>query len=46
MSERNVEIVRRGYEAYSRGDPAAMLQDIDPQMIIFRWTPASDRGVG
>lgn len=39
MSEQNVEIVRRGYEAYSRGDPAAMLQDIDPQMIIYREEP-------
>ena len=34
MSEENVEIVRRGYEAYGRGDLHAWLKTIDPDI---RW---------
>jgi ketosteroid isomerase-like protein len=30
MSEENVEIVRRGYEAFNRGDAEAMVADIAP----------------
>jgi ketosteroid isomerase-like protein len=30
MSEENVEIVRRGYEAYNRGDPEGMTADLAP----------------
>src|SRR3954462_14268739 len=39
MSQENVEIVRRGYEAYVRGDVAAMLADLDPEMITYREEP-------
>jgi ketosteroid isomerase-like protein len=39
MSRENVEVVRRGYEAYSRGDVAAMLADLDPQMRTYREEP-------
>ena len=39
MSQENVEIVRRGYEAYARGDVAAMLADLDPEMTTYREEP-------
>jgi ketosteroid isomerase-like protein len=39
MSRENVEIVRRGYDAYSRGDMAAVLEDIDAEMITYREDP-------
>jgi ketosteroid isomerase-like protein len=39
MSQENVEIVRRGYEAYARGDLATMLGDIDPEMVTYREEP-------
>ena len=39
MSQENVEIVRRGYEAYARGDVAAMLARVDPGMITYREEP-------
>ena len=35
MSEENVEIIRRGYEAYKRGDVAAMLEGFDPEIEIY-----------
>jgi len=39
MSQENVEIVRRGYEAYARGDVAVMLADVDQAMITHREEP-------
>jgi ketosteroid isomerase-like protein len=39
MSQENVEVVRRGYEAYARGDLGAMLEDIAPEMITYREEP-------
>ena len=39
MSQENVEIVRRGYQAYARGDPAAMLRDAAHEMITYREEP-------
>jgi ketosteroid isomerase-like protein len=39
MSQENLEIVRRGYEAYARGDLAAMLEDLDPEMVTYREEP-------
>ena len=39
MSRETVEIVRRGYEAYARGDLDAVLDDIDPEMITYRADP-------
>jgi hypothetical protein len=35
MSNENVELIRRAYEAYSRGDVATMLQFVDPDL---EWT--------
>ena len=37
MSEENVEIVRRAYEAYARGDLDAVLEAMDPDV---EWAPA------
>jgi ketosteroid isomerase-like protein len=34
MSEENVEIVRRGFTAFSDGDVAAFLQDMDPDVVL------------
>jgi len=34
MSEENVEIARRIFTAFSDGDTAAMLQDIDPDVVL------------
>src|SRR5262249_34997007 len=39
MSQENVQMVRRGYEAYARGDVPAMLADLDPEMITYREEP-------
>lgn len=39
MSQENLEIVLRGYEAYARGDLAAMLGDIDTEIITYREEP-------
>ena len=39
MSQENVELVRRGYEAYARGDLNAMLEDVDPDMTTYRADP-------
>lgn len=39
MSQENVEFVRRGYEAYARGDLAALLADLDPEVITYRREP-------
>jgi ketosteroid isomerase-like protein len=35
MSNENVELIRRAYEAYSRGDVATMLRLVDPDL---EWT--------
>ena len=39
MSEENVEIVRRSYAAWQRGDVPAMLEDVDPDIVIYRAEP-------
>jgi ketosteroid isomerase-like protein len=39
MSQENVEIVRRGFEAYARGDLATLLAGIDPEMVTYREEP-------
>jgi ketosteroid isomerase-like protein len=39
MSEENVELVRRGYEAYARGDLEAVLGDFSPDLVTFRSDP-------
>jgi uncharacterized protein len=35
MSNENAELIRRGYEAYTNGDLAAMLEFVDPDL---EWT--------
>lgn len=39
MSQKNVEVVRRGYEAYARGGVQAMLEGISPEMVTYREEP-------
>jgi ketosteroid isomerase-like protein len=42
MPQENVEIIRRGFEAYERGDIPAMLSDADPDVITYRADPAPE----
>ena len=44
ISQEIVEIVRRGHEAYTRGDIAAMLADFGPDVVIHRAPPQPDAG--
>jgi ketosteroid isomerase-like protein len=39
MSQENVEIVRRSYAAFDRGDLAAALDDADPDLVVRRYDP-------
>jgi ketosteroid isomerase-like protein len=39
MSRENVEVVRRGYEAYRQGNVAAILDDLHPEMVTYREQP-------
>jgi len=39
MSQENVEIVRRTYAAFERGDLEAALEDADPNLITYREEP-------
>jgi ketosteroid isomerase-like protein len=39
MPARNIEIVRRGYDAWNRGDLVAVLELVDP---AFEWHEASE----
>jgi ketosteroid isomerase-like protein len=39
MSQTNVELVRRAYEAYDRGDLAGMLHDVHPDVVTYREDP-------
>jgi uncharacterized protein len=39
VSRENLEIVRRGYDAYARGDVEAILADLHPEMVTFREEP-------
>ena len=36
MSQANVEIVRRAFEAYTRGDIASVLALVDPEVVIVQ----------
>jgi ketosteroid isomerase-like protein len=45
MSEENLEMVRRSYAAYLRGDIQAMLADADPHLITCRAPPQPDAGI-
>jgi ketosteroid isomerase-like protein len=42
MSRENVEVVRRSFEAYSRGSVADSLSDFDPDVVTRRVAPAPD----
>ena len=44
MSQENVEIVQRGFEAWRRGDVEAMMEDIDRDVITHRAPPQPDAG--
>jgi uncharacterized protein len=39
VSRENVEIVRRSYEAFERGDMAAVLADAAPDLVTYRAEP-------
>ena len=39
MSQKNVEIVRRAYTAFERGDISAVLDDADPGLVTYRADP-------
>jgi ketosteroid isomerase-like protein len=39
MSQENVEIIRRTYEAFERGDISAVLDDADPGLVTYRADP-------
>jgi ketosteroid isomerase-like protein len=43
MSEENVEIVRRDYEAFDRGDFATLLDDVHPEIVTWAH-PRGDEG--
>jgi uncharacterized protein len=36
MSQENVEIVRSAFEAYKRGDLAAVLEAVDPSVVVVQ----------
>jgi ketosteroid isomerase-like protein len=42
MSQENVEIVRRGHEAFQRGDLTAMLELVDPEIVSYVAAPLAD----
>ena len=44
MSEENVEIVRRAYEAFMRGDRTVMAAALDPNIVTHRAPPQPDAG--
>jgi ketosteroid isomerase-like protein len=39
VPESNLDIVERGYQAYARGEAAAMLADLHPEAVIYRELP-------
>jgi ketosteroid isomerase-like protein len=43
MSQENVEIVRRTYDAYDRGDLEALLEDVHPDVVSWAH-PRGDEG--
>ena len=42
MPRQNVEITRRAYEAFERGDMDAALADADPDFVTYRSDPESE----
>jgi ketosteroid isomerase-like protein len=46
MSQENVELVRRGYEALNRGDLGLLLDQLDDDVVTYRGTPLGDTFYG
>jgi ketosteroid isomerase-like protein len=47
MSEENVEVVRRGYEAFNRGGPEAVISEgLWSPEVVWDFTPTGIPGVG
>ena len=44
MSQESMEIVRRGHEAFQRGDLTAMLELLDPEVVSYVAAPLADPG--
>jgi ketosteroid isomerase-like protein len=44
MSQDNVEVVRRGHEAFERGDLTAMLELLDHEVVSYVAAPLPDPG--
>src|SRR5918996_1128171 len=44
MSEENIEIVRRGHEAFQQGELTAMLDLIAPEVVSYTAAPLPDAG--
>ncbi len=44
MSQENVELVRRGFEAWETGDLAGLLALLDPDLVTRRLAPMPDPG--
>lgn len=45
MSEDNIEVARRGYEAFNRGDIEAVLEFIDPNVEVDEGHELPDRAI-
>jgi ketosteroid isomerase-like protein len=45
MSQEDVDLVRAGYEDFYRGDFAALLEKVDPDVVTERLPPLPDPGV-
>ena len=42
MSKDAIEVIRRGWEAYERGDVTAMLADISDEIVVHQHPPIPD----
>jgi ketosteroid isomerase-like protein len=42
MSQENVEVVRKAYEAFARGDLTAVLGQLDPAVVSYTASPLPD----
>ena len=45
MSQADVDLIRAGYEDFYRGDLAALLEKVDPEVVTERLAPLPDPGV-
>ena len=44
MPRENVEIIRRGYEAFARGELASIFDDVAPDVVTYTAPPLPDAG--